>query len=211
MSQIWAPLAEGQRPGIYVPGQFIYLQGTQADTFFYLVSGAARSFISSESGGERVLTVHRAGDLMGEASFFDERPRVSSAVALVRSEAISVDRERLNAVFRAHPDLALPMLQYLARTVRMVTGHVDDMSFLRADQRVARYLLSLPAEADGSLRCTHEEIGAAVGVSRVTVSRALGAFARRGWVETGYRSMRLRDRQALEHFSEQGPALEQEG
>ena len=34
MSQIWAPLAEGQRPGIYVPGQFIYLQGTQADTFF---------------------------------------------------------------------------------------------------------------------------------------------------------------------------------
>lgn len=203
MSQIWAPLAEGQRPGIYVPGQFIYLQGTQADTFFYLVSGVARSFISSESGGERVLTVHRAGDLMGEASFFDERPRVSSAVALVRSEAISVDRERLNAVFRAHPDLALPMLQYLARTVRMVTGHVDDMSFLRADQRVARYLLSLPEEAEkGRLACTHEEIGFSVGVSRVTVSRVLGDFVRRGWVETAYRGVRLKDRRALQELAD---------
>ena len=198
MSQIWAPLAEGQRPGIYVPGQFIYLQGTQADTFFYLVSGAARSFISSESGGERVLTVHRAGDLMGEASFFDERPRVSSAVALVRSEAISVDRERLNAVFRAHPDLALPMLQYLARTVRMVTGHVDDMSFLRADQRVARYLLSLPEEAErGRLACTHEEIGFSVGVSRVTVSRVLNQLARQGIIELGYSTIFVWDIEAL--------------
>ena len=198
MSQMWSPLAEGQRPGIDVPGQFIYLQGTQADTFFYLVSGAARSWISSETGGERVLTVHRAGDLMGEASFFDERPRVSSAVALVRSEAISVDRERLNAVFRAHPDLALPMLQYLARTVRMVTGHVDDMSFLRADQRVARYLLSLPEEAErGRLACTHEEIGFSVGVSRVTVSRVLNQLARQGIIELGYSTIFVWDIEAL--------------
>ena len=200
MAHIWSPLAEGRKPRVYAPGQFIYLQGSEADTFFYLVSGAARSFISSESGGERALTVHRAGDLMGEASFFDECPRVSSAVALVRSEAVSIDRDRLNAVFQVHPDLALPMLQYLARTVRMVTGHVDDMSFLRADQRVARYLLSIPEE-NGLLICTHEEIGFSVGVSRVTVSRVLGEFSRRGWVETAYRGVRLRDRRALQELA----------
>ena len=210
-TDIWAPLAEGQSPRVYAPGQLIYLQGTRADVFYYLLSGTVRSYISSESGGERVLTTHRSGDLMGEASFFDGCPRVSSAVAVTECRAVSIDRQRLDQIFRVHPDLALPRLQYLARTVRLLSDHVDGMSFRPADQRVARYLLSLPAEADGSLRCTHEEIGAAVGVSRVTVSRALGTFARRGWVETGYRSMRLRDRQALEHFSEQGPALEQEG
>ena len=53
MSQIWAPLAEGQRPGIYVPGQFIYLQGTQADAFFYLSAGrpAALSVRSPAANG----------------------------------------------------------------------------------------------------------------------------------------------------------------
>lgn len=207
----WASLAQGQSPRTYTPGQLIYLQGTEADTFYYLLSGSARSYISSETGDERVLTTHRSGDLMGEAAFFDGCPRVSSAVAVTECKVVSIDRERLDRVLRAHPELALPMLQYLARTVRLLSDHVDGMSFRPADQRVARYLLSIPPEAGGALRCTHEEIGAAVGVSRVTVSRALGTFARRGWVETGYRSMRLRDRQALERFSQQDPALEQEG
>lgn len=201
MSSIWSPLAEGQHPQVYAPGQFIYLQGTQADTFFYLVSGTARSFISSESGGERVLTVHRIGDLMGEASFFDECPRVSSAVAVTRSEVVSIDRERLNAIFLAHPDLAFPMLQYLARTIRLLSSHVDNMSFLRADQRVARHLLSLPEEK-GLLSSTHEEIGYSVGVSRVTVSRVLGTFVRQGWVETTYRGVRLKNRTALQHLAD---------
>ena len=207
----WALLAQGQVPRTYAPGQFIYLQGTQAEVFYYLLSGSARSFLSSEEGGERVLTIHRAGDLMGEAAFFDGCPRVTSAVAATECQVVAIDRERLDQVLRAHPELALPMLQYLARTVRLLSDHVDGMSFRPADQRVARFLLTLPAEADGALRCTHEEIGAAVGASRVTVSRVLGDFARRGWVETGYRTMRITHRAALEAFSQQGAALERQG
>ena len=197
----WALLAQDQSPRTYAPGQLIYLQGTEADTFFYLLSGSARSYISSETGDERVLTTHRSGDLMGEAAFFDGCPRVSSAVAVTECRAVSIDRERLDRVLRAHPELALPMLQYLARTVRLLSDHVDGMSFRPADQRVARYLLSIPPEPNGALRCTHEEIGAAVGVSRVTVSRVLGEFTRQGWLRTGYRALFLTDAAALQAFA----------
>lgn len=199
-AELWTPLAEGQYPKTYAPGQMIYLQGTPADTFFYLLEGTARSYISSVSGGERVLTTHRAGDLMGEASFFDGCPRVSSAVAVTACKAVSVDRDRLSAVFQAHPDLALPMLQYLARTVRLLSGHVDDMSFLRADQRLARYLLS-QVDGSGRVRATHEEMGTSVGVSRVTVSRVLGELAAKGWVKTGYGATLLLDEDALRRFA----------
>ena len=197
----WALLAQDQSPRTYAPGQLIYLQGTEADTFFYLLSGSARSYISSETGDERVLTTHRSGDLMGEAAFFDGCPRVSSAVAVTECRAVSIDRERLDRVLRAHPELALPMLQYLARTVRLLSDHVDGMSFRPADQRVARYLISIPPEPNGALRCTHEEIGAAVGVSRVTVSRVLGEFTRQGWLRTGYRALFLTDAAALRAFA----------
>ncbi|NCB62802.1 MAG: Crp/Fnr family transcriptional regulator [Clostridia bacterium] len=192
---IWSPLAEGRKPQTYEPGQFIYQQGETPSYFYYLVSGSARSILTSESGGERILTNHHPGDLMGEASFFDECPRVTSNLAVTRCQVVSIDRERLDRVFRAHPDLALPMLQYLSRTVRMLSGHVDGMSFLRADQRVARQLLTL-AES-GPVTCTHEELGFSVGVSRVTVSRVLREFASKGWVDTGYRMITLSDRDAL--------------
>ena len=39
--------------------------------------------------------------------------------------------------------------------------------------------------------------------SRVTVSRVLSEFARRGFLETGYRSMRILDRGALIDFASQ--------
>lgn len=197
---IFAPLAEGRQPKRYQAGQVIYLQDSPADEFYYLVRGTTRSYISSQAGGERILTIHRAGDLMGEASFFDECPRVSSAVAVTECEIVSVDRMTLDAVFRKHPDLALPMLQYLARTVRLLSHHVDEATFLPAGARLARYLLSGATEGE-PFPCTHEELGFAIGASRVTVSRLLAEFARRGLVETGYRSVTVLDRTGLEKES----------
>ena len=200
---IWSPLAERQTPRTYVPGQLIYLQGTEAQEFYYILSGTVRCFISSAEGDERILTLHHGGELIGEAAFFDRQPRVSSAVAVTRCALVAVDRRRLEEVFALHPDLAVSMLEYLARTVRLLSAHVDG-TFLRADQRVARYLLSLSPGTDGELRCTHEEIGSSVGVSRVTVSRVLGELERQGLLKTGYRTVRLLDPDALEKLVEGG-------
>ncbi len=197
MADIWAPLAKVGTPRNYAPGELIYLQDVEATYFYYLVSGTVRSYISSPSGDERVLTTHRTGDLMGDASFFAECPRLSSAVAITQSRVVSIDRTQLDSAFHAHPQLALPMLQYLARTVGLVTRQVDDMSFLKANQRVARYLLSHPEE-EGTIACTHQEIGFSVGVSRVTVSRVLGEFVKAGWVSTVYRGVILSNRAALQ-------------
>lgn len=71
---IWDLLGEGRTPRMYSAGQMIYLQDTSPGCFYYLKSGAARSYISSPSGDERVITVHRSGDLMGEASFLTSAP-----------------------------------------------------------------------------------------------------------------------------------------
>ena len=193
----WDLLAEGRSPRKYRAGQLVYLQGTYPDHFYYLVSGSVRSFISSSSGEERVLTVHRAGDLMGEASFFDGCPRVTSAMAVEDCLILTVDRGQLDAAFQRHPELALPMLQYLARTVRMLSDHVGASS-LPAQQRVARWLLEQPGGEKTVLKITHEGIGQTVGLSRVTVSRVLGELAALGLVELGYRAVTVLDRDRLE-------------
>lgn len=193
---VFASLADGRIAKHYQAGQMIYLQGSPADEFYYLVKGAARSFISSQAGGEKILTIHHSGDLMGEASFFDECPRVSSAIAITDCEVVSIDRTYLDLILRKNPDIVLPMLQYLARTVRMLSNHVDEATFLPANQRLARYLA---AEAQEGLpfHCTHEELGFAIGASRVTISRLVAEFARSGILKTGYRSITILNMNAL--------------
>ncbi len=193
----WDLLAEGRRPRRYRAGQLIYLQGARPDCFYYLISGSVRSFLSTGDGEERVLAVHRAGDLMGEASFFDGCPRVTSAMALEECRILAIDQAQLDGAFQRHPELALPMLQHLARTVRLLSDHVGAAS-LPARQRVARWLLAQPLGEGGALKATHEGIGQAVGLSRVTVSRVLGELSGLGLTALGYRSVAVLDRAGLE-------------
>lgn len=197
---IWAPFAEGRAPTIYKAGQMIYQQDTVATRFYYILHGKAKAFISSEAGDERILTIYRAGDLMGEASFFDQQPRVSSAVALTKCELVPIDPETVRELFSAQPELAMAMLKYLARTVRLLSGHVDDMSFLSAEKRIARILITLSADENGTIHSTQEELGFTIGASRVTVSRILSDFSRKGWLKTGYRSLKVVNLNALKEY-----------
>ena len=109
-------------------------------------------------------------------------------------------RERLDRVLRAHPELALPMLQYLARTVRLLSEQLDDMAFRPAQWRLARFLLS-GADRLSTVHSTQDEMAASISASRVTVSRVLGEFTRLGWLRTGYRALFLTDDAALRAFA----------
>ena len=195
---IWAPFAQHYNASIYAPSQMIYFQESQAEYFYYLKSGRVKTFISSEDGTEKVLTVYQAGNLFGEAAFFDELPRVSSAVALTQCEIVKISRQMVSEELGHNPELAMALLKYLARTVRLLSDHVDDMAFLQTDQRIARYLLSLTPDADGCIRCTQEEIAATVSANRVTVARILGRFQQQGWIQKGYGSLRILDPATLE-------------
>lgn len=188
---IWRPFAEHRASVRCSPGFLIYLQGTEATCFYYLKEGRVKSYIQSEDGAERVLNIYEAGSLFGEASFLDELPRVSSAVALTPCQLVPIDRELVTQEIAKDPSLALAIMKYLARTVRLLSGQVDQMAFRPARWRVAKYLLSL-SPAGGPVQCTQDDIAASVSVSRVTVSRILNEFARRGWVELGYRTLDIR-------------------
>ena len=198
----WKAFAE-QLPAVRCsPGHLIYLQGTEPTCFYYLRQGQVKSFIQSSDGAERVLNLYPQGSVFGEAAFFDGLPRMSSAVALTACQLVPMGRDVVKAAVAREPELAMAMLQYLARTVRMLSDQVDEMAFRPADQRVARYLLSLPRSPDGSVSCTQEEIASCVSASRITVSRTLSAFARRGWLRTGYGQVRLIRPEELERLGD---------
>ena len=198
----WKTFAES-RPAVRCsPGHLIYLQDTEATCFYYLKKGRVKSFIQSGGGAERVLNLYQAGSLFGEASFFDRLPRVSSAVALTPCELVPIDRELVTQAVARDPELAMAMLQYLARTVRLLSEQLDDMAFRPAQWRLARFLLSA-AGPDGRVTSSQEEMAASISVSRVTVSRLLGELAKKGLIAAGYRSVTILDQVGLEQLCAQ--------
>ena len=191
--EVWLPVVENRPVVRCSPGFRIYMQGAEPTCFYFLKEGRVKSYIQSEDGAEQVLTVLESGSLFGEASFFDGLPRLSSAVALTACQLVPIDRELVSEQFSKNPALAMSMVEYLARKVRMLSDHLDHMAFRPAKWRVAEHILSL-SPADGFVCCNQEEIAAAVGTSRVTVSRILNEMARAGFVELRYRKLKILNR-----------------
>ncbi len=197
---VWQPFAKAGLVRRYPRGKLLYAQGETAECFYYLRAGRIKTYLSSTDGNERLLTVYKQGDILGEAAFFDGQPRVSSAQLLTNAEVAAIDRPALEACLIETPSLIFSLLKYLSGTVRMLSTHLDTTSFLPADKRIVRLLLNMDARSDHTIAGTHEEIGYALGLSRVTVSRVLNALAKKGWVALGYRSIRLLQRDALKAY-----------
>lgn len=197
MQQIFESLGTGRN---FAKGEIIYRQGDLATTFCYLKKGKVSVFMTSIDGMEKTLNTASKGELLGEGAFFDNKPRVSSARAVTYCEVVMIDEQTLTNLFAKHPKLAFELLEILSNRIRLLSSQLDSMTFLQADARIARLLLQ--SEKDGRVSLTHEEIAAAVGVSRVTVSKTLGKFSANSDISTAYRKIIIKNRERLEEMSE---------
>ncbi len=179
----------------FAKGEIIYHQGDIAESFCYLKSGRAKVFMTSADGMEKTLNTAYHGELLGEGAFFDKKPRVSSARAVTEAKVVMIGEKQLLDLIAKNPKLAFELLEILANRIRLLSSQLDSMTFMQADARIAQLLLE--NERDGRVRLTHEEIADAVGVSRVTVSKTLSAFAKRNIISTQYRQIVIKDKASL--------------
>lgn len=187
---------------IYNRNDTIYRQGESAECFYYLKKGKVKIFFNSPDGMEKTLSIAGTGSLLGEAAFFDKIPRISSAKAEDKCEIISINGKKLIELIGKHPNLAMDLLQILAKRIRLLSSQIDSMTFLQADARIAQLLLEYKTEENNMqyIYLTHEEIGNMVGVSRVTVSKILNNFAREKIIKTNYKSIQLLNIEKLENI-----------
>jgi CRP/FNR family transcriptional regulator len=197
MPQDWIQTIRNKEAVAIKTGELIYRQGEYAHSFYFLTKGQVQAFVTSPDGEEKKLARYGPGDLFGEASFFDGFPRISSAKALQDSMIVTLRQSDVLALFQAHPTFAFTLMQQLSKKVRMLSREIDDLTFLPAEKRIAQYLHQQYTLVKGPIQGTQEDIGSAVGVRRVTVSRILSAFSQKKWIAIGYRKIHILDPDAL--------------
>ncbi len=186
-------------------GAFIMTEGEASDHVVVLLSGRAKVSSYTADGKEVVLAVRGPGELIGELSALDEGARSATVSALEPIEALIIPSERFVAFLTDHARLAILMLQTMSRRLRDSDRKRVEFGAYDTPGRVARRLLELVdryGEGDGSvmridLSLTQDELAGWTGSSREAVSKALREFRDRGWIETGRRSIKVLDVQAL--------------
>ena len=153
--------------------------------------------MTSPDGVEHTLSTASSGEILGEAAFFDKMPRISSANALSNIEVAVINEETLLTLTRKHPKLALELLNLQATRIRQLSSQLDAMTFMKADERIAKVLLQNNND-ENKVNLTHEEIAGATGVTRVTVSKILREFKDKGILKTEYRKIIITDIEKLQ-------------
>ena len=189
----------------YKGGTVLYHQGDDSDWIVLLEVGRVKVSSATEDGHQAVLAVLSPGELVGELSTFDGEPRSATVTAVDDVEAVVVTAPEFRAFLEAHPAVALTLLETVGRRLRDADRIRLEFGGFDTEARVARRLVDLAdrfGEGEAgvvriSLPFSQEELAAWVGASREAVSKALGVFRARGWLETNRRQLTVLDLQAL--------------
>ncbi len=186
-------------------GEHLFMEGDAGDRLYVVLEGKMKLTRASADGRESLWSVLGPGEMFGELSLFDPRPRTSTASAVTDVTLAALAHDALRPGLLERPEVSMHMLQALARRLRRANDVTADLVFTDVPGRVAKNLLDLAdrfgeQDRDGlhvHHDLTQEELAQLVGASRETVNKALADFAARGWLQISARSVLILDSERL--------------
>jgi len=163
----------------YKKGQFLYIEGEQAEFFYIVCSGWLKLCNTTEEGEEVILAMLTKDSVTGESAMFEHGRYTSSAQIAEDSQILSVPLSILQGQLRVNNQLALNMLASMVQYQRRHELQLEQYLLYSAPQRIGCFLLGLlPASEhkDGAtLDLPYDKglIASTLGMKGATFSRAL--------------------------------------
>lgn len=210
--------AKGQiRP--FAAGETIALRGQDVDALFAVLQGRVKLSRSSLEGKEQTLYVFGPGEPFCLCGVFGTGRFLADAVALSHCRVFILSRQEFDRAAHDHPALLRNMVEVLSGRLRQAMELVESLALREIPQRVAAYLLTLPADTPQGcndpaqqgqpepgypveLGMTHRELAKIVGATPETLSRALRRLDEEGLVTVSGGRIRLLDPEALRQRAE---------
>jgi len=113
-------LAEKFVPREYAAGQAIVTQDKGGEGFFIIASGKAEVIRERADGAKVVVNTFGPTDFFGEIALLDDGLRTASVVTTAATRCLVLTRWDFRAVMKEDVDMAITILEELAKRFRMV-------------------------------------------------------------------------------------------
>jgi CRP-like cAMP-binding protein len=170
----------------------LFHKGSPGLRLYLVESGRVRIFVIGDGGYEITLNIHGPGECFGELALLDGGLRSAGAVAMEQTVTYTLNREDFLDLVEAHPKLARRALELVSERLRHLTAHVENLTMLDIQGRVAACLLDLAGHhgqrvADGIAlqpHLTQAELASYAGATRESVNKVLGTLRDEGLIRT---------------------------
>lgn len=157
-------------------GQTIFRQGDHALHVAIVLDGFVKLTRTAACGDETLINICNVGESLYEALTPDGTSYRVGAEAIGQAHLMKLSAPRFRFMLRESPALASAVIEEAARKLSGLIGEIESLKGQTAEQRLARFLLSLcPPNAEScSVRLPYDKrlIAARLGVKQETLSRA---------------------------------------
>lgn len=182
----------------YGKGEVIFHMGEAGDALFGIKSGRVSTTILAPDGREMTLNLFGPQSTFGVVGFLDGGPRMATAMALEPAEIFRLPRAEFLAFMRAHPEVALHVIDYLCGKLRAIKERVGETALLPLAASLAHRLLTLAEEFGDNIPSSQEQLASFVSASRESVNRQLQEWKRQQIVSLHRGGLSILDRARLE-------------
>ena len=178
------------------PGTHLFKEGDAAEAAYVVQSGDVELY-RTRTEGRLVVGRVSSGAVIGDIAMFQARPYISSAKALTPTVAFRLERDLLLPVLIEHPVIAMRWLVAGLGQLEATQRRVIRLMHRTVREQVSELILD-EADRYDEVHLSQTSLARLLGASRQSVNQALSELRRDGMVETGYRSIRILDRNRLE-------------
>lgn len=158
-------------------GETLVRRGDAGSAMMAVLAGEVRVELPDARGEAQVLRVLKAGEVFGELSLFDGKPRSADVVAVTQGRLLVIERAAVLGLMQDDPDFALRVAAVLCERLRATTAQLESLRFQDAGQRICAYLLQCQLEAGRNrIDITQAALAQIIGATRETVNRKLSEF-----------------------------------
>ena len=108
-----------QLDAVEIPaGRIVFEADDPGGTMFVVRRGKVEVYCKDDTGERIVLETVGPGEVFGEISFLDGGARSASVLVIEDLEALAVDRDDLDQLFRTHPEAGLDVITAMGNRLR---------------------------------------------------------------------------------------------
>lgn len=178
----------------YRDGEIIHDRGDVEQTIGVVIAGRVKLINPRSDGLEVFSGLIHTGQNYGDAALLHGAARQHRAEAIGETTIGHVGMANFN---RLLGNAAIARAFYIVASFRLSVSLalLDDMRTLAPEVRLGRLIHRMHLAADGSdrLEFLQEDFAGMLGVSTVTLAKALRQLTGHGFVATGYRHIRISD------------------
>lgn len=182
----------------------LHTERAQSRWLYYILDGVVKISAIGHNGTERIIDFMCHDTVVGIDCLYPNQSPATVVTCMSDVEVYPLTAEVLRQMVGEDPAFAYDILLYCAKVLGQVTYQSGVMALMRADQKLANFLVSFlhthNYHETGKIWISQEDIAAAINVSHAQLARSLRMLREQKVIDTGHRYIVILDSERLRKY-----------